>query len=138
MYRRGGARETVGQVLRIVLMAVIISVGILGLGHVLSQGSGINTPRFGGVYECGFPALGGGRRPAPLLFFLIAILFLLFDIELLALMPGAIRSPGPLCRVCLVGFFRALTWGFWVEWRQGALHYVLFCWATGKISGAYC
>ena len=103
------------------LMSIILTIVILVLRHALSHGAGINNYRFSTVYECGFPRIGGGRRPAPLLFFLVAILFLLFDIELLALMPIAISSMGPASAAFLIGFFFVLTLGFWVEWRQGAL-----------------
>lgn len=110
-----------GRVLGRMLFSIILSIAILGLRHLLSHRAGINNHRFSSVYECGFPGLGGGRRPAPLLFFLVAVLFLLFDMELLALIPVAITSLGPVSRACLIGFFLVLTLGFWVEWRLGAL-----------------
>lgn len=101
------------------LLAVLIPILVMAAGHVLSQYHG--SHRLVGVYECGFPALGGGRRTVPILFFLVAILFLLFDLELLALMPSAILGAGPLCGGLLLGFFGLLTVGFWAEWRQGAI-----------------
>ena len=114
------------------LFSILLSVAILALRHGLSHGAGLNSYRLSTVYECGFPRLGGGRRPAPLLFFLVAILFLLFDMELLALMPVAITSLGPLSGVFLIGFFFILTLGFWVEWRQGALSYAIYHCSTAE------
>lgn len=91
------------------------------VGAALSfQWGGLRT-RLSTSYECGFPALGGGRRIIPLNFFLVAILFLLFDVELLVLLPLADSALGPASGAALI-FFVLLSVGFWWEWRQGALH----------------
>ena len=92
------------------------------IGHLLSAMAGAPERfRLRRTYECGFGSLGRARRQVPLLFFAIAILFLLFDLELLALMPLAIKTLGGHGSAGLVLFFAVLTAGFWVEWRQGAI-----------------
>ena len=89
-------------------------------GVVLSFQWGAQTPRGNTLYECGYAALGGGRREVPLNFFLVAILFLLFDVELLMLLPLVAAGLGQAAGALLF-FFVVLTLGFWWEWRQGAL-----------------
>nr|AKP55228.1 NADH dehydrogenase subunit 3 [Orestias sp. LIR09] len=77
-------------------------------------------------YECGFDPLGSARLPFSLRFFLIAILFLLFDLEIALLLPlpwgDQLSSP-------LLTFFWAsavlilLTLGLIYEWTQGGLEW---------------
>nr|YP_009092593.1 NADH dehydrogenase subunit 3 [Rhabdosargus sarba]AIR12157.1 NADH dehydrogenase subunit 3 [Rhabdosargus sarba]BBC27459.1 NADH dehydrogenase subunit 3 [Rhabdosargus sarba] len=77
-------------------------------------------------YECGFDPLGSARLPFSLRFFLVAILFLLFDLEIALLLPlpwgDQLSSP-------LVTFFWAstvlvlLTLGLIYEWLQGGLEW---------------
>ena len=77
-------------------------------------------------YECGFNPLGSARLPFSLRFFLIAILFLLFDLEIALLLPlpwgDQLLNP-------LVSFFWAttvlvlLTLGLIYEWIQGGLEW---------------
>nr|ASW34649.1 NADH dehydrogenase subunit 3 [Quedenfeldtia trachyblepharus] len=77
-------------------------------------------------YECGFDPLGSARLPFSLRFFLIAILFLLFDLEIALLLPApwALNSPTP-----TTTFFWAttllllLTLGLIYEWHQGGLEW---------------
>nr|YP_009915256.1 NADH dehydrogenase subunit 3 [Sphyraena pinguis]QLF67966.1 NADH dehydrogenase subunit 3 [Sphyraena pinguis] len=77
-------------------------------------------------YECGFDPLGSARLPFSLRFFLVAILFLLFDLEIALLLPlpwgDQLMSP-------LVTFLWAsavlvlLTLGLIYEWLQGGLEW---------------
>nr|BBU26222.1 NADH dehydrogenase subunit 3 [Anabas testudineus] len=77
-------------------------------------------------YECGFDPLGSARLPFSLRFFLVAILFLLFDLEIALLLPlpwgDQLSSP-------LLTFFWALTilvlltLGLIYEWIQGGLEW---------------
>nr|YP_009990432.1 NADH dehydrogenase subunit 3 [Neogobius melanostomus]YP_009990549.1 NADH dehydrogenase subunit 3 [Schedophilus medusophagus]QNM99656.1 NADH dehydrogenase subunit 3 [Schedophilus medusophagus]QNM99864.1 NADH dehydrogenase subunit 3 [Schedophilus medusophagus] len=77
-------------------------------------------------YECGFDPLGSARLPFSLRFFLIAILFLLFDLEIALLLPlpWGDQLPSP-----LTTFFWAsailvlLTLGLIYEWVQGGLEW---------------
>lgn len=77
-------------------------------------------------YECGFTPLGDARQKFSIQFYLVAILFIVFDIEVLFLFPFAVT----LYEVSLVGFWMAivfliiLTIGFVYEWSKGALKFV--------------
>nr|YP_008816355.1 NADH dehydrogenase subunit 3 [Nidirana okinavana]BAO04491.1 NADH dehydrogenase subunit 3 [Nidirana okinavana] len=77
-------------------------------------------------YECGFDPLGSARLPYSMRFFLVAILFLLFDLEIALLLPTpwAIQLPNPLTTVIWVSIILILlTLGFIYEWLQGGLEW---------------
>lgn len=75
------------------------------------------------AYECGFEPFDDARRRFDVRFYLVAILFIIFDLEVAFLFPWAVS----LGRIGLFGFFSmivflgVLTIGFIYEWRKGAL-----------------
>jgi NADH-quinone oxidoreductase subunit A len=75
------------------------------------------------AYECGFEAFDNARRKFDVRFYLVAILFIIFDVEVAFLFPWAVS----LSRIGLLGFFSmlgflaVLTVGFIYEWNKGAL-----------------
>nr|BBB04436.1 NADH dehydrogenase subunit 3 [Ratabulus megacephalus]BBM90024.1 NADH dehydrogenase subunit 3 [Ratabulus megacephalus] len=77
-------------------------------------------------YECGFDPLGSARLPFSLRFFLIAILFLLFDLEIALLLPlpWGDQLPSPLLTFLWASIVLALlTLGLIYEWTQGGLEW---------------
>nr|WNH37121.1 NADH dehydrogenase subunit 3 [Malacocephalus occidentalis] len=77
-------------------------------------------------YECGFDPLGTARLPFSLRFFLVAILFLLFDLEIALLLPvpWADQSINPLLSfLWVVSVLVILTLGLIYEWLQGGLEW---------------
>nr|BAP46399.1 NADH dehydrogenase subunit 3 [Percichthys trucha] len=75
-------------------------------------------------YECGFDPLGSARLPFSLRFFLIAILFLLFDLEIALLLPlpWADQLVSPLTTfLWAAAILSLLTLGLIYEWTQGGL-----------------
>nr|AVP81839.1 NADH dehydrogenase subunit 3 [Hydrophylax leptoglossa] len=77
-------------------------------------------------YECGFDPLGSARLPYSMRFFLVAILFLLFDLEIALLLPTpwAIQLPNPISSIIWASIIIALlTLGFIYEWLQGGLEW---------------
>nr|YP_514756.1 NADH dehydrogenase subunit 3 [Phractolaemus ansorgii]BAE80001.1 NADH dehydrogenase subunit 3 [Phractolaemus ansorgii]BAF74016.1 NADH dehydrogenase subunit 3 [Phractolaemus ansorgii] len=77
-------------------------------------------------YECGFDPLGSARLPFSIRFFLIAILFLLFDLEIALLLPlpWANHLSNPLLTLTLAAAVLALlTLGLAYEWIQGGLEW---------------
>uniref|UniRef100_UPI00315D5F6A NADH dehydrogenase subunit 3 n=1 Tax=Arenaria melanocephala TaxID=279931 RepID=UPI00315D5F6A len=77
-------------------------------------------------YECGFDPLGSARLPFSIRFFLVAILFLLFDLEIALLLPlpWAIQLPSPLMTLTWTSTIIALlTLGLVYEWAQGGLEW---------------
>nr|WNH19144.1 NADH dehydrogenase subunit 3 [Menticirrhus saxatilis] len=77
-------------------------------------------------YECGFDPLGTARLPFSLRFFLIAILFLLFDLEIALLLPlpwgDQLTSP-LLTFLWATAVLALLTLGLVYEWLQGGLEW---------------
>nr|YP_008593724.1 NADH dehydrogenase subunit 3 [Epinnula magistralis]BAN83744.1 NADH dehydrogenase subunit 3 [Epinnula magistralis] len=77
-------------------------------------------------YECGFDPLGSARLPFSLRFFLVAILFLLFDLEIALLLPlpWGDQLPSPLTTFLWASSVLALlTLGLIYEWLQGGLEW---------------
>nr|YP_010593075.1 NADH dehydrogenase subunit 3 [Rana zhenhaiensis]WAB70210.1 NADH dehydrogenase subunit 3 [Rana zhenhaiensis] len=77
-------------------------------------------------YECGFDPLGSARLPYSMRFFLVAILFLLFDLEIALLLPTpwAIQLQTPLLAIIWASVIIVLlTLGFIYEWHQGGLEW---------------
>jgi len=108
-------------VLLFIAVATAIGLALLGAGKVL----GPNRPGTEKLspYECGFEAFGDARMQFDVRYYLVAILFILFDLEIAFLFPWAIANQ----QVGLVGFWTAmvfllvLTVGFVYEWKKGAL-----------------
>nr|YP_004733002.1 NADH dehydrogenase subunit 3 [Histiopterus typus]BAK52349.1 NADH dehydrogenase subunit 3 [Histiopterus typus] len=77
-------------------------------------------------YECGFDPLGSARLPFSLRFFLVAILFLLFDLEIALLLPlpWGDQLPSPLLTFLWASTVLVLlTLGLIYEWTQGGLEW---------------
>ena len=77
------------------------------------------------AYECGFEAFDDARRQFDVRFYLVAILFIIFDLEIAFLFPWAISlgSIGMLGFWSMVVFLAVLTIGFVYEWKKGALEW---------------
>nr|ACR50343.1 NADH dehydrogenase subunit 3 [Thorichthys meeki]QYK19570.1 NADH dehydrogenase subunit 3 [Thorichthys meeki]WRM53639.1 NADH dehydrogenase subunit 3 [Thorichthys meeki] len=77
-------------------------------------------------YECGFDPLGSARLPFSLRFFLVAILFLLFDLEIALLLPlpwGDQLSSPLMTFIWAFAILTLLTLGLIYEWIQGGLEW---------------
>ena len=74
-------------------------------------------------YECGFPAFEAPRKPFDVRFYLVAILFIIFDLETAFLWPWAIvvLDLGWEAWIAMMVFLSILTIGFIYEWKKGAL-----------------
>ncbi|MBH89333.1 MAG: NADH-quinone oxidoreductase subunit A [Magnetovibrio sp.] len=77
------------------------------------------------AYECGFDAFDDARRQFDVRFYLVAILFIIFDLEVAFLFPWAISlgTIGIFGFWSMMVFFGVLTIGFIYEWRKGALEW---------------
>ena len=75
------------------------------------------------AYECGFEPFDDTRRRFDVRFYLVAILFIIFDLEVAFLFPWAVSlgQIGWLGFLSMMGFLGVLTVGFVYEWRKGAL-----------------
>ena len=77
------------------------------------------------TYECGFEPFGDTRMPFDVRFYLVAILFIIFDLETAFLFPWAVslRRIGWFGFVAMAVFLSLLIVGFIFEWRKGALEW---------------
>jgi NADH-quinone oxidoreductase subunit A len=110
--------------LPIVLM-ILLAAGFWGANMVMSQFVGPRnpTPEKSAPYECGMPAVGDARERQSVKFYLVAMIFLLFDIEVAFLYPWtmALRDLGWPGFVQVVLFMLLLLAGYVYVWRKGAL-----------------
>ncbi len=77
------------------------------------------------AYECGFEAFDDARRRFDVRFYLVAILFIIFDLEVAFLFPWAVslREIGMFGFWSMMAFLGVLTVGFIYEWNKGALEW---------------
>ncbi len=82
------------------------------------------------AYECGFPAFGDARMKFDVRFYLVSILFIIFDLEVAFLFPWAITlndgsggDTGVFAFWSMMVFLGVLTVGFIYEWKKGALEW---------------
>ena len=104
-----------------VFIALGLSVGFIILNFLFSPKN--PDPEKLSAYECGFEAFGGSRMEFDVRFYLVAILFIIFDLEIAFLFPWAISlgSIGALGFWSMMIFLFVLTIGFVYEWKKGAL-----------------
>ena len=102
-------------------IAIILSVGFIVLNFFLSPRN--PDPEKLSAYECGFEAFGDSRMQFDVRFYLVAILFIIFDLEIAFLFPWAISlgNLGALGFWSMMLFLFILTIGFVYEWKKGAL-----------------
>ena len=77
------------------------------------------------AYECGFNAFDDARMKFDVRFYLVSILFIIFDLEVVFLFPWAVAfgSIGTFGFWSMVAFLAVLTVGFIYEWKKGALEW---------------
>ncbi len=108
-------------VLLFILVGIAVGVVPLVLGYVLGPNrpdDAKNSP-----YECGFEAFEDARMKFDVRYYLVAILFILFDLEIAFLLPWAValQDVGMAGFVAVLIFLAVLVVGFVYEWKKGAL-----------------
>jgi len=110
-------------VLLFILFGVIVGVVLLTVGSLLSP----NRPDSEKLspYECGFEAFEDARMKFDVRYYLVAILFILFDLEIAFLFPWAVVLPeiGWFGFAAMMVFLAVLVVGFVYEWKKGALEW---------------
>ena len=109
----------------LILLLVVMAVGFGGVSVLLGRllGPSNPSPEKSAPYECGMPAVGDARERQSIRFDLIAMIFLLFDIEVAFLYPWALalRGLGWAGYVQVVLFTLVLVAGYIYVWKKGAL-----------------
>jgi len=108
-------------------VATGLAVALLGLGNILGR-LGVrhrgDTEKLS-AYECGFEAFEDTRARFDVRYYLVAILFIVFDLEIAFLFPWAVSmsETGALGLVAMGIFLFILVIGFVYEWKKGALEW---------------
>ena len=108
-----------------IALMLLMGAGFAGVGVLASQFVGPRnpTPEKSAPYECGVPPVGDARERQSVKFYLVAVIFLLFDIEVAFLDPWAmaLRELGWTGLLQIVVFFLILLTGYVYIWRKGVL-----------------
>ncbi len=114
-------------ILLFLIFATIVAVGAVLAGKIVGHLLKNRHPNAEKLspYECGFPEFEDARAKFDIKFYLITILFIVFDLEVAFLFPFAVSMRAlPHAALSAVGFFIALlVVGFIYEWKKGALEW---------------
>jgi NADH-quinone oxidoreductase subunit A len=106
-----------------ILLATVVALIAIGLGTIF--GPKKDTEAKSMPYESGMTPYGEGQRRMPVRFYLIAVLFILFDIEVVFFLPWAItfRKLGIFGLIEMIIFIVILLVGYVYAWKKGALEW---------------
>ncbi len=114
-------------ILLFVAMGLTMGVVLLGLGLILGKILGHARPdaEKQSPFECGFEAFEDARMKFDVRYYLVAILFIIFDLEIAFLFPWAValEHVGMTGFWAMMIFLAVLVVGFIYEWRKGALEW---------------
>jgi NADH-quinone oxidoreductase subunit A len=107
----------------LLILATGLAVLVVIIGHLF--GPRRPTKRKSAPYESGMTPIGPGTRRMPVRFYLVAVLFILFDIEVVFFLPWAIvfRSLGLFGLIEMLIFVFVLVVGYVYAWEKGALEW---------------
>ena len=116
-------------------LALLVGIAILLLTHFLPKAKRSGEDK-DDTYESGMPPIGDARRRFNVKFYLVAVMFLIFDVELVFMYPwvaafikaksgtdAALAANAPMLFWVMMIFFIILTLGFLYEWGKGVLRY---------------
>ena len=110
-----------------ILLFIIVSIIIGALPIIISRiiNRGENNKAKNSAYECGFENFSDARMKFDIRFYLVAILFIIFDLEIAFLFPWAValESLGLSGLIAMSIFLIVLVVGFIYEWKKGALNW---------------
>jgi NADH-quinone oxidoreductase subunit A len=109
----------------VVFLAVALFIGVALMVAPFLVAVRNPDPEKVSAYECGFNAFDDARMKFDVRFYLVAILFIIFDLEVAFLFPwaAAFKEVGEFGFWSMVVFLGVLTIGFIYEWRKGALEW---------------
>ena len=108
-----------------IFMAIAIALSLAFIRSAVVVGSQKPDIEKLTAYECGFDAFDDSRKPFDVRFYLVAILFIIFDLEIAFLFPCAVAlgDIGLFGFWSMIVFLGVLTIGFIYEWKKGALEW---------------
>ena len=110
-------------VLVFIIIGLVLGLVMLGAGSLFSKHN--PYPEKNSPYECGFAAFESSRIPFDVRFYLVAILFIIFDLETAFFIPWAmvLRKISWFGFSAMMMFLSLLVIGFIYEWKRGALEW---------------
>ena len=119
--------ENYFPILLFLVVGAAFGVAPVIMGSGISRLLGVHRPDSEKLspYECGFEAFEDARMKFDVRYYLVAILFILFDLEIAFLFPWAIvlRELGMFGLLSMLVFLAILVVGFVYEWKKGALEW---------------
>nr|QBC73168.1 NADH dehydrogenase subunit 3 [Coccocrater sp. MNHN-IM-2013-41044] len=109
------------------IIAMIIASLILFVAWIISK-QAIKDREKSSPFECGFDPMGYARSPLSMRFFLLAVIFLIFDVEIVLLIPAVSffsSSHNPLTLMGIMIFLLILIMGLFHEWNEGSLDWFI-------------
>nr|UNA68544.1 NADH dehydrogenase subunit 3 [Leptocorisa chinensis] len=113
------------KILSSIMMAMTISMMLMMMCTIISKTSIMDREKMS-PFECGFDPKSSARSPFSLQFFLIAILFLIFDIEIALLLPMLVTmktSNIVMWTLTMTVFIMTLILGLYYEWKNNMLEW---------------
>ena len=109
----------------LIFLSVALALGLLMLSLGFLFGRGSKTKAKLSPYECGFDPFEDARIPFDVRYYLVAILFIIFDLEIAFLFPWAVAldAIGIFGFLAMMIFLLVLVAGFIYEWMKGALEW---------------
>ncbi len=109
----------------LIFLSVALALGLLMLSLGFLFGRGSKTKAKLSPYECGFDPFEDARIPFDVRYYLVAILFIIFDLEIAFLFPWAVSlNKIGISGIMAMGIFLlVLVIGFIYEWKKGALEW---------------
>lgn len=109
----------------LIFLGIAAALGVVFLAAALIFAPSAPDPEKLSAYECGFNAFDDARMKFDVRFYLVSILFIIFDLEVAFLFPWAVTltEVGPVAFWSMMVFLGVLTVGFAYEWKKGALEW---------------
>nr|YP_009002063.1 NADH dehydrogenase subunit 3 [Cryptocellus narino]AGL11925.1 NADH dehydrogenase subunit 3 [Cryptocellus narino] len=105
-----------------VMLSTLLALAVITVSMILSKKTTLEMEK-SSCFECGFNSMSPVRTPFSLQFFLLAILFLIFDVEISLLLPLPLSKFNMLYMTTSMTFLIILTLGLYYEWTKKTLEW---------------
>ena len=113
----------------VIFLGIALALGVIFIAAAALMAPSSPDPEKNSAYECGFNAFDDARMKFDVRFYLVSILFIIFDLEVAFLFPWAVslmklpHAAGVFAFWSMISFLGVLTIGFVYEWKKGALEW---------------